>query len=81
MADMPKRIWVQDEEGEVTTTAVVRFDGDGHPYVRAEIADELLAALKDCVAELSPFMTAYRPQHYEAIIGKANAAIARAEAE
>jgi len=31
------------------------------------------------LAELSPLMQAYRPEHYETICGKVRAAIAKAE--
>lgn len=39
---------------------------------------DLRDALADCLAELSPLMGAYRPQHAEAICGKARDALARA---
>jgi len=42
-------------------------------------APELLEALKDTLAELSPLMQAYRPEHYDTICGKARAAIEKAE--
>lgn len=42
-------------------------------------APDLLEALQDALAELSPLMQAYRTEHYEAICGKARAAIAKGE--
>lgn len=44
-------------------------------------APELYEALADALAELSPLMQAYRPEHYAAICGKARAALAKADGE
>lgn len=41
--------------------------------------DELLESLQDCLAELSPLMQVYRPEHYDKICGAASAAIAKAK--
>ena len=45
----------------------------------AEQAGDLVEALADCLAELSPLMGAYRAEHQEAICGKAREAILRAD--
>jgi hypothetical protein len=42
-------------------------------------APELLDALHDALAELSPLMLAYRAEHAETILSKVRAALAKAE--
>ena len=47
MNEAPKKIWVDEE-----MTAWVQYSEDDIPYIRADIVDELVGALKNTTAHL-----------------------------
>ena len=46
MSEAPKKIWVDIEE---CSAGPVKFNDDEIPYIRADIVDELVEALKNCL--------------------------------
>ena len=66
VAQIDRRIKVEEAEANANLIAA---------------APALYEALADCLAELSPLMQAYRPEHYEPICGKARAALSAARGD
>jgi hypothetical protein len=50
MNEAPKKIWVEYEEGRWPTVLCREYKDAGEPYMRADIVDGLLEALKEMLA-------------------------------
>lgn len=89
--DLHPRVMAKREDGEMvciastigtkTTRDKLSLEEKSTNAHLIAAAPDLLDALEDALAELSPLMMAYRAEHYDDICGKARAAIAKAKGE